>query len=140
MALEPGGTLLLVDAVVDPRNNSDRVVKLLDLEISALLPGGMRTGAQMATLVESCGFGQIKVHPTAVVDIQIIEAVKVVETIPSVEVPVKQSTDPVRLKVASPLPVAVPSPPRHARRSPLPNARAFRAQPGLFRMPGARIV
>ena len=49
-------------------------------------------------LAESCGFGQIKVHPTAVVDIQIIEAVKVAETVPAVEVPVKQCTEPARLR------------------------------------------
>jgi SAM-dependent methyltransferase len=109
-ALEPGGTLLLIDAVVDPRSGRDRIVKLLDLEISALLPGGMRTAAELAALAEGCGFGQIKVHPTAAVDIQIIEAVKVAETVASAQTSARRQAEPARIKLAVPLPTGPPVP------------------------------
>jgi SAM-dependent methyltransferase len=115
-AMEPGGTLLVIDAVVDPRSGRDRIVKLLDLEISSLLPGGMRTAAELVALAERCGFGQIKVHPTAAVDIQIIEAVTTTETVAAAEARVNREAEPARLKVAVPLPVvpAVPAPARSA--------------------------
>ncbi len=48
-------------------------LKLLDLEITSLLPGGMRTAAELTALIEGSGFGSVQFHPTAVVDIQIIE-------------------------------------------------------------------
>jgi C-methyltransferase len=109
-AMEPGGTLLLFDAVVDPRNGRDRIVKLLDLEISSLLPGGMRTAAELTALVEGCGFSQIKLHPTAAVDIQVIEAVKTTETVPSVLAPANRRAEAARLKLALTLPAVPPTP------------------------------
>ena len=64
----------LVEAVVDPRNQTDRVVKLLDQEIGALEPGRFRTQAEFSSLLTDSGFELLEVHPTAVLDMQIIEA------------------------------------------------------------------
>jgi SAM-dependent methyltransferase len=113
-ALEPGGTLLWIDAVVDPRNGRDRIVKLLDLEISSLLPGGMRTAAELGALAASCGFGEIKIHATSAVDVQIIEAVKTTETVPAAAALADHKTQQARLKIAVP-PAPVPAVPAPAR-------------------------
>ncbi|HTU23888.1 MAG TPA: methyltransferase [Pirellulales bacterium] len=110
-ALPPGGTLLWIDAVVDPRSGRDRIVKMLDLEISALLPGGMRTQDELVALAEHCGFGRINIHPTAVVDMQIIEAVKAAETVPAVVAEPERHAETVVLNVGLllPDPVALPA-------------------------------
>jgi SAM-dependent methyltransferase len=76
-ALGADGTLLLVGAVVDPRNNTDRIVKLVDLEMNALVGGRLRTRDQLNLLLARAGFRLTKVHPTLIPDGQIIEARKV---------------------------------------------------------------
>lgn len=81
-ALEPNGTLLIIEAVVDPRNGTDRIVKLVDLDMSSLSPGGFRTRAQLQALIESSGFRFVKIHPTGVPDSQILEARKISMDVP----------------------------------------------------------
>ncbi len=76
-AIEPGGTLLVIGAVLDPRNGADRIVKLVDLELASLLGGGLRTRAQLQALLDANGFRLFKIHGTTVPDSQIMEAVKV---------------------------------------------------------------
>lgn len=82
-ALEPGGTLLIVEAVLNPRNGTDRIVKLVDLEMSSLSSGGFRTAGQLRSLIEATGFRWIRVHPTAVPDCQILEVRKVAVPVPT---------------------------------------------------------
>jgi hypothetical protein len=76
-ALEPEGTLLIIEAVLDPRNGTDRIVKLVDLEMSALSAGGFRTQRQFQALIEASGFRLIRIHPTSVPDSQILEVRRV---------------------------------------------------------------
>ncbi len=73
-ALPPGGTLLLIEGVVDPRNGTDRAVKLIDLEMGALTGGGLRTKAKFESLLKNSGFQLMRIHATPVPDCQIIEA------------------------------------------------------------------
>lgn len=75
-ALEPGGTLLVVEGPVDPRNRTDRMIKLIDLELASLLSGGLRTYGELNSLLDDSGFSPVKVHTTLVPDSQIIEARK----------------------------------------------------------------
>ena len=86
-ALEGDGTLLVVGAVLDPRNNTDRIVKLVDLEMSALVGGRLRTHTQWALLLARSGFRLAKVHATLVPDGQIIEARKVTAVVPAPHMP-----------------------------------------------------
>ncbi len=73
-SMGPGATLLVIGAVVDPRNGKHRLVKLLDQENAALLPGRFRTQAELESLLASSDFELLKVHPTAFLDLQIVEA------------------------------------------------------------------
>lgn len=73
-ALPPGGTLLLLEAVIDPRNGTDRTVKLFDLEMQAFSGGGARTEAELKSLLEDSGFRFVRVRASAVPDCQIVEA------------------------------------------------------------------
>jgi SAM-dependent methyltransferase len=96
-ALDPGGTLLVVGALVDPRNQADRIVKLVDLEMGALTGGVLRTRAESIALVERSGFSAAKVHATLIPDGQILECRKVAATVP---VPHREHWDSRRLKSA----------------------------------------
>jgi SAM-dependent methyltransferase len=73
-AMAPGGTLLVIEGVVDPRNGTDRVVKLVDLELGALVGGRLRTRAQYEALLAQAGFVVRRVHAVSVPDSQVVEA------------------------------------------------------------------
>ncbi len=73
-AMEPSATLLLIEAVVDPRNGRDRMVKLVDLEMHGIPGGGLRTHAELTALLERSGFRLVRVHGTAIPDSLIVEA------------------------------------------------------------------
>jgi SAM-dependent methyltransferase len=73
-ALAEGGTLLVLEAIVDPRNGADRIVKLFDLEMQAFSGGAARTKAEFESLLTDAGFQFARIHSTAVPDCQIIEA------------------------------------------------------------------
>jgi hypothetical protein len=88
-AIEGDGTLLVIGAVLDPRNNTDRIVKLVDLEMSALVGGRLRTHAQWALLLARSGFRLAQVHATLVPDAQILEATKVAAIVPAPHIPRK---------------------------------------------------
>jgi hypothetical protein len=76
-AMGAQATLLIIDATLDPRNNKDRLLKLIDLEQMALLSGALRTRDELAGLVQQAGFQLRKTIPTAVVDASILEARKI---------------------------------------------------------------
>ena len=73
-AMEPSATLLLIEAVVDPRNGRDRMVKLVDIEMHGIPGGGLRTHAELTALLERSGFRLVRVHGTAIPDSLIVEA------------------------------------------------------------------
>jgi SAM-dependent methyltransferase len=98
-ALGPDGTLLIIEAVVDPRNGTDRIVKLVDLEMSSLSRGGFRTRAQLQALIEASGFRLVKIHPTGVPDSQILEMQKMPVEVPKAHFRVPAAVDD---KLASP--------------------------------------
>jgi hypothetical protein len=76
-AMVDGGTLLVVDAVVDPRNGTQRLIKLLDVQIMLDGGGGLRTQAEFEWFFKRTGFELVKVHSTTIVDAMILEARKV---------------------------------------------------------------
>ena len=75
-AMPAAGVLLVVEAAVDPRNGKDRLVKLLDFEGGTLLPGRLRTYAEMERLLDQAGFRFLKIHQTGVIDSLVFEARK----------------------------------------------------------------
>ncbi len=75
-AMPPRGVLLVIEAAVDPRNGKDRLIKLLDFEGGTLLPGRLRTYAEMRQLLDQAGFRLVKIHPSGVVDSLVFEAQK----------------------------------------------------------------
>jgi SAM-dependent methyltransferase len=81
-ALAPNGTLLVIEAIVDPRNGADRINKLVDLELASVLRGGLRTRTQLDSLLERAGFRPLRTHATSVPDSQILESVRGVEAAP----------------------------------------------------------
>ncbi len=72
-SMDAGATLLVIGAVVDPRNGRHRTVKLLDQENAALLPGRFRTREELDALLASSGFELVRVHPTSYADLHIAE-------------------------------------------------------------------
>ena len=79
-AMSADSTLLVIEGIVDPRNGVNRITKLLDLEMGALLRGGHRSRIETQTLLETAGFRLSTVHETAVADLQILEAKKTAVT------------------------------------------------------------
>lgn len=73
-ALPPWGRLFLIDAIVDPHSGADRLVKLLDLQIGSLVPGGLRTRRSIEELLSRAGLQIVGVRPTGVPDSAVIEA------------------------------------------------------------------
>src|SRR5262249_29202487 len=82
-AMSSDATLLVIEAVVDPRNGADRIVKLVDLEGGSLLPGRLRTAKELNALFEAAGFRLVKVHSAAVPDCQVVEARRVTQRVPT---------------------------------------------------------
>jgi hypothetical protein len=79
-AMSADGTLLMIEGIVDPRNGTNRISKMLDLEMGALLRGGLRTKDENQALLESAGFRLSGVHQTAIADMQIVAARKSART------------------------------------------------------------
>lgn len=75
-AMGADATLLVIDAVVDPRNSRDRIVKLLDLEQMFWLNGRLRTHEEWVSLFSASRFRLVQIRRTDVVDAVILEAVK----------------------------------------------------------------
>lgn len=75
-AMRPDSVLLVIDAVLDPRNSRDRIVKLLDLEQMFWLSGMLRTMDEWHRLLEDAGFRIRACHRTRIVDAVVIEAGK----------------------------------------------------------------
>lgn len=104
-AMGPDAKLLIMEGLVDPRNGSGRVSKLLDLEMGALLRGGHRTADEMRDLLASCGFRIAKIHTTGVLDLCIVEACKAA---PPAERPASQEALPPLVR-EEPQPFAAPA-------------------------------
>ena len=68
--------LIVIDAVIDPRNSKDRIAKLLDLEQMFWLDGTLRTRDEWITLLGSAGFRLLNESRTEIVDAVILESVK----------------------------------------------------------------
>lgn len=75
-AMPDHGRLLVIDALVDPANGKDRLLKLIDLEQMFILPGGLRTQKEFEALLDQAGFCWVDARPTAIPDAAIIEAAK----------------------------------------------------------------
>ena len=75
-AMPAHGRLLVIDALLDPANGTDRLVKLIDLEQMFILPGGLRTQKELEGLLDQAGFRRIDVRRTSIADAAILEAVK----------------------------------------------------------------
>ncbi len=75
-AMGASAVLLLMDAILNPRGDRDHFVKLLDLEQMFWLNGTLRTGDEWQHLLANAGFRIQRCVRTKVVDIHIIEAVK----------------------------------------------------------------
>jgi len=73
-AMKHGGTLLVIDGVIDPRNRTDRLQKLLNLEQLWSVSGELRSLAAWRTMLRETGFVVGDIHPTGIVDASIIEA------------------------------------------------------------------
>jgi O-methyltransferase domain len=73
-AMKPEATLLISDTVIDPRNGRDRIAKLLDVQKASLMLGRKRTRAEFEALLDRAGLSLAAIHPTAVVDVQLLEA------------------------------------------------------------------
>lgn len=71
-AMLPGGTLFVLDGVIDPRNGVDRLQKLIDIEQMFYLTGRMRTQKEWDTLFDAAGFQRKTTVKTPVVDMVIM--------------------------------------------------------------------
>jgi len=76
-AMPADGTLLVIDASMDPRNGTDRLVKLMDLEQMIIVMGALRTQAEFDRLFAETGFRHWKTCRTGIVDTLILELRKV---------------------------------------------------------------
>jgi len=75
-AMKPGGTLLVVDGVIDPRNRTDRLQKLLNLEQLWYVSGELRSLDAWCVMLRDTGFVVGEIRPTGIVDASIIVADK----------------------------------------------------------------
>ncbi len=75
-AMPPEGRLLVIDALVDPANGRDRLLKLIDLEQMFILPGALRTQKEMEALLAEAGFRCVAIRRTSIADAAILEAAK----------------------------------------------------------------
>lgn len=73
-AMRPDASLLVIDAVLDPRNGRDRLAKLVDLEIGTLQAGRFRTRDELQELLTEAGFDMQRIYPTTVLDSSIVVA------------------------------------------------------------------
>jgi hypothetical protein len=75
-AMSADAILLVIDAVIDPGNSRDRIVKLLDLEQMFWLNGALRTLDEWKSLLTTSGFRLVQTRSTEIVDAFILEAAK----------------------------------------------------------------
>lgn len=75
-AMSASSRLLIIDAVLDPRNSKDRIGKLLDLEQMFWLNGTLRTLDQWQALLTKTGFRISELRRTQVVDAVILQLEK----------------------------------------------------------------
>jgi len=66
--------LILIEGVMGVSENSDRLLKLIDLEQLFWLGGNMRSRDEWTQLLSSCGFSVIGMKGTDIADVTIIEA------------------------------------------------------------------
>ncbi len=74
-AMPPHARLLVVEAVLDPANSTDRLAKMLDIE-HLLVMGAVRTRDAFEALFRETGFRWVAAHRTSIPDGTIIEAEK----------------------------------------------------------------
>ncbi len=72
-AMKPEAVLLIADTLINPRDGADRVSKLLDVERGSFFRSGKRTRAQFEALLARVDLAAVAVHPTTVVDQQLLE-------------------------------------------------------------------
>ncbi|MEI6515538.1 MAG: methyltransferase [bacterium] len=75
-AMKPGGTLIVIDGVIDPRNRTDRLQKLLNLEQLWYVSGELRSLDAWCAMLRDTGFDVGEIRPTGIVDASIMEARK----------------------------------------------------------------
>jgi hypothetical protein len=73
-AMAENGTLLVVDGLVNPADGSDRLIKLIDVQMMVDAGGGLRTQAEFEQFFLEAGFQLVKVHRTMSLDAHILEA------------------------------------------------------------------
>jgi ubiquinone/menaquinone biosynthesis C-methylase UbiE len=79
-AMADNGTLLVIDAILDPTNNTDRLLKLVDVQMMVDGGGGLRTLQDFQEFFRQAGFELRKVHRTTIIDMNIIEARRLSES------------------------------------------------------------
>jgi ubiquinone/menaquinone biosynthesis C-methylase UbiE len=67
-AMLPGGTLFLIDGIIDPRNGVDRVQKLIDLEQMFWLTGRLRTQKEWDDILDLAGLHRSTTIKTVISD------------------------------------------------------------------------
>jgi cyclopropane fatty-acyl-phospholipid synthase-like methyltransferase len=75
-AMAENGTLLVVDALVNPKNGKDRLIKMLDVQTMVDGGGGLRTQAEFEGFFSKTGFQLVALHRTTILDAVILEARK----------------------------------------------------------------
>ena len=76
-AIADEGSVLIIDAVVDPRCKRDRMLKLIDMQLMVDAGGGLRTRKEFEALLERADFKLVRIHHTASLDAHILEAAPV---------------------------------------------------------------
>ncbi len=98
-AIPEDGLLLIVDAIVNPKNNTDRMLKLIDTQMMVDAGGGLRTREEFEELLGRAGFAIQRVQSTMIIDGSILE-------VRPVPVPAKQGG---QSRTATSSPAAVPN-------------------------------
>ena len=76
-AMPDDGTLLVIDGLVNPKNGTDRLIKMLDVQIMVDGGGGLRTKAEFEEFFRRTGFELVAVHSTTIIDAFVLEARKI---------------------------------------------------------------
>lgn len=72
-AIKPDGRLLIIDAIINPRSGTDRIVKWLDVSQMLGTTGHVRTEPEFRELLAEAGFELVKITPTAMEEPTILE-------------------------------------------------------------------
>jgi hypothetical protein len=73
-AIADDGALLIIDGIVDPRDSTDRMLKLIDVQLMIDAGGGLRTQSEFERLLAMSGFALVTIHYTTSLDAHILEA------------------------------------------------------------------